>query len=118
MTVPDGVTLSVTSRKLICKGPRGTLTRDMRHLPLDMKMSADGKSMRIERWFTSGKASASIRAACSHVENMIIGVTKVRRPDGTCRDEHMRPAASLPLHGGVMWGDTALRVAWWVRLEA
>jgi len=76
VTVPDGVTLSVTARKLICKGPRGTLTRDMRHLPLDMKMSEDGKSMRIERWFTSGKASASIRAACSHVENMIIGVTK------------------------------------------
>merc|ERR1719284_1482542 len=50
--------------------------KDMRHLPLDMAMSADGKKLRIERWFTSGKQTASIRAACSHIENMIIGVTK------------------------------------------
>merc|ERR1712022_51083 len=41
-----------------------------------MRLSEDDKSLRIERWFTSGKQTASIRAACSHIDNMIIGVTK------------------------------------------
>jgi len=58
------------------KGPRGELKKDMRHLPVDMQLSADKKTLRIERWFTSGKQTASIRAACSHIDNMIIGVTK------------------------------------------
>jgi large subunit ribosomal protein L9e len=76
VTVPDGVTLKVTARTVTVTGPRGTLTKDMRHLPLDMRLSEDGKSLRVERWFTSGKQTASIRAACSHIDNMIIGVTK------------------------------------------
>merc|ERR1719199_2029612 len=76
VNVPDGVTLTVSARNITVKGPRGTLVKDMRHLPLDMRLSEDGKTLRIERWFTSGKQTASIRTACSHIENMIIGVTK------------------------------------------
>merc|ERR1719267_333797 len=30
----------------------------------------------MERWFTSGKANASIRTCTSHITNMFIGVTK------------------------------------------
>jgi large subunit ribosomal protein L9e len=76
VTVPDGVTVTVAARVVTVKGPRGTLTKDLRHLPLDMTMSADGKTLKIERWFTTGKQPASIRSACSHIDNMITGVTK------------------------------------------
>jgi len=76
VNVFDGVTVSVKARMITVKGPRGTLTKDMRHLPIDIKLSEDGKSLRIERWFTSGKQTASIRSACSHITNMMIGVTK------------------------------------------
>merc|ERR1712146_715739 len=34
------------------------------------------KTLKIDRWFTSGKAAACIRTACSHINNLIIGVTK------------------------------------------
>ena len=78
VTVPDGVTVSVVARKATVKGPRGTLVQDLRHLPVDIKMSEDGKTVTVERWFTSGKQAASIRTVCSHLDNMIIGVTKVR----------------------------------------
>lgn len=78
VTVPDGVTVSVKTRKLVVKGPRGTLNQDLSHLPIDLSVSADGKTVTVERWFTSGKQGASIRTACTHVNNMIIGVTKVK----------------------------------------
>ena len=79
--MPDGVTVTAVARKITVKGPRGTLHKDMRHMPVDIKVSEDGKSVRVERWFTSGKAAASIRTTCSHITNMIIGVTKVRLRD-------------------------------------
>ena len=91
--IPEGVTVTVKSRKLVVKGPRGELSKDLSHLPLDIKMMEDGK-LRVERWFTSGKAAASIRTACSHIENMIIGVTKVRL---SCRPA--LPASALQACG-------------------
>merc|ERR1719183_1432406 len=75
VTIPDGVTVTVKSRKIVVKGPRGTLEKNLSHLPLDIQ-KIDDKTIKIERWFTSGKAPASIRTACSHIDNMIIGVTK------------------------------------------
>merc|ERR1719231_240558 len=76
VTIPDGVTLTVSSRIVTVTGPRGKLVKDLKHLPLDMRLSEDGKKLRVERWFTSGKQTASIRSACSHIDNLIIGVTK------------------------------------------
>ena len=35
----------------------------------------DEKTIKIDRWFTYGKQAACIRTACSHINNMIIGVT-------------------------------------------
>merc|ERR1711998_211515 len=50
---------------------------DLKHLPMDIRIDpADSTKIIVERWFTSGKAPASIRTACSHIENMITGVTK------------------------------------------
>merc|ERR1719271_1404837 len=76
VTVPDGVTVSIKTRKIVVKGPRGVLNQDLSHLPIDLQILDDGKTVKVERWFTSGKQGASIRTACTHVNNMIIGVTK------------------------------------------
>lgn len=74
--VPEGVTISIKCRKVVVKGARGTLNNDLSHLPIDITVSEDGKKVTVERWFTSGKAGASIRTACTHINNMFIGVTK------------------------------------------
>ena len=76
IAVPDGVTVSIKTRKVNVSGPRGKLFLDLSHLPIDLKVGEDGKSVTVERWFTSGKQAASIHTAISHVSNMFIGVTK------------------------------------------
>jgi len=74
--VPEGCTITIKCRKVNVTGPRGKLANDLSHLPIDLKLSADGKTVIVERWFTSGKQAASIYTAISHVRNMFIGVTK------------------------------------------
>merc|ERR1719443_1613362 len=76
LDVPDGVTITIKTRKVNASGPRGKLFLDLSHLPIDLAVSEDGKTVTVERWFTSGKQAASIRTACTHVNNMFIGVTK------------------------------------------
>ena len=78
LEVPDGCTITVSKRKVNVSGPRGKLSLDLSHLPIDLRVSADGKTVTVERWFTSGKQAASIHTAISHVSNLFIGVTKVR----------------------------------------
>jgi len=104
VTVPDGVTVSVTARKATVKGPRGTLVQDLRHLPVDIKQSEDGKTITVERWFTAGKMAASIRTVCSHLDNMIIGVTKGFK-------YKMRFVyAHFPINVAITKGDTCVEI--------
>jgi len=77
--IPDGVKVTVKARVVVVKGPRGEVKKDLTHLPLDITVTKNDKGqdiVHVERWFTSGKAGASIQSACSHIENMIVGVTK------------------------------------------
>ncbi|XP_067663089.1 large ribosomal subunit protein uL6-like [Haliotis asinina] len=72
---PEGVTIKVHSRTVTVVGPRGKLVRSFRHLPVDMKIK-NGKILTVEKWFGKHKELAATRTVCSHVENMIKGVTK------------------------------------------
>ena len=76
MEIPEGVTATVKARVVTVKGPRGTITKDFKHLQIELTVAEDGKSLKVARWFTSGKQGAAIRSACSHISNMFIGVTK------------------------------------------
>ena len=76
--IPDGVKVEVSSRSITVTGPRGKVSRSLKHLPIDITFK-DESTIKIDRWFTYGKQAACIRTACSHISNMIIGVTKVRR---------------------------------------
>ncbi|XP_005091935.1 60S ribosomal protein L9 [Aplysia californica] len=72
--VPDNVSVTVKSRAITVKGPRGTLVRKFRHLPVDISMPQT-KVLKVEKWFGKHKELAAVRTVCSHVENMIKGVT-------------------------------------------
>ena len=75
--VPEGVSVSAKSRRVIVRGPRGVLRRSFRHLAIDITIGEDKKTVKVEKWFGSKKEIAAVRTVCSHIENLIKGVTKV-----------------------------------------
>ncbi|GAB4824001.1 hypothetical protein N2152v2_011047 [Parachlorella kessleri] len=76
--IPSGVEIEVKARKVRVKGPRGTLTRDFKHLAVDMFLSEEEgvKKLNVDCHFGKRKSLAAIRTATSHVQNLITGVTK------------------------------------------
>lgn len=75
VTFPAGVTFKLNKRVITVKGPRGTLKRDFSHQSVEIERIANDK-IRVRKWFGVRKEIAAIRTVCSHIENMIKGVTK------------------------------------------
>ncbi|XP_044748156.1 60S ribosomal protein L9 [Coccinella septempunctata] len=73
--IPKGITVSAKSRVVTVTGPRGVLKRSFKHLALDIRM-INPRLLKVEKWFGTRKELASVRTVCSHVENMLKGVTK------------------------------------------
>eukprot|EP00005_Dracoamoeba_jomungandri_P001163 CAMPEP_0174259892 /NCGR_PEP_ID=MMETSP0439-20130205/8658_1 /TAXON_ID=0 /ORGANISM="Stereomyxa ramosa, Strain Chinc5" /LENGTH=190 /DNA_ID=CAMNT_0015343969 /DNA_START=41 /DNA_END=613 /DNA_ORIENTATION=+ len=76
--IPDNVTVSVKARVISVTGPRGTLTRRFKHIRGEIDVISRGKKQyfRVKIWFGKRKTAACVRTICSHVQNMITGVTK------------------------------------------
>lgn len=70
--IPKGVSAKIDARIVTIRGPRGKLTRDFRHLAMDVRM-VNRKKVLVEKWFGSKKEIAAVRTVCSHIENMIKG---------------------------------------------
>lgn len=75
VTFPDNVSFTVKNRVVHVKGPRGVLKRSFRHLAVEVDRIGKNK-LRVRKWFGIRKELASIRTVCSHIDNMIKGVTK------------------------------------------
>merc|ERR1719440_371958 len=75
VTVPDGVTVEVKSRFVKVTGPRGTLSKSFKHMQVDL-YKVDEKTVKVEKWFGQSKELSAIKTCCSHIQNMITGVTK------------------------------------------
>lgn len=80
MDIPDGIEIKIKAKIIEVKGPRGTLTRNFKHLNLDFMLITDEetgkKKLKVDAWFGSRKTTAAIRTALSHVGNLITGVTQ------------------------------------------
>mmetsp|Transcript_13284 Transcript_13284/g.14389 ORF Transcript_13284/g.14389 Transcript_13284/m.14389 type:complete len:190 (-) Transcript_13284:213-782(-) len=74
--IPEGVTIDVKARVVTVKGPKGQLQRDFKHLAVDISKVDEGKTLKVDLWFGTRENIATIRTVCSHIENMITGVTK------------------------------------------
>lgn len=75
VTIPDGVKVSTKNSIVIVKGPRGTLKRSFAHAKLQIEMIGKRK-IRVQKWFGTKSELAVVRTICTHIENMIKGVTK------------------------------------------
>ncbi|XP_076057961.1 ribosomal protein L9 [Oratosquilla oratoria] len=79
VVIPDGIDVKVKNRVVKVKGPRGDLTRSFRSMQLDMtaKKNKKGETLvKVDKWFGNKKQVAAVRTVCSHIENMVKGVTK------------------------------------------
>merc|ERR1711899_505267 len=75
VAIPDGIKCSVKARTVTVTGPRGSLAKSFRHLKVDIS-KVDKKTLKVEKWFGLRKELAAVRTICSHITNMIVGVTK------------------------------------------
>merc|ERR1712141_618917 len=75
VTVPDDVDVTVKSRVVTVKGPRGTLSKSFKHPAVDISMP-DKETLKVEKWFGKKKELAAVRTVCSHILNLCKGVTK------------------------------------------
>jgi len=81
LAIPKGVKVVIKNRKVTVTGPRGTLVRDLSHLRVDLRVEKKkGKvevdEIVVELWFGNRLSLATLRTALTHIENMMVGVTK------------------------------------------
>ena len=75
IAIPEGVTVTVKSRKVVVSGKRGTLTRNFRHQMVDISVVGKKKKMvKVEKWFGKSKELSIIRTICSSITNLFKGV--------------------------------------------
>ncbi len=72
--VPDNVDLKMDGKKINVKGSKGSLTRDFTFAPIAIE--GEGKNIRIWAKWPRKKEAALVGTICSHINNMITGVTK------------------------------------------
>ncbi|KAI0736180.1 60S ribosomal protein L9 [Fomitopsis betulina] len=77
LTIPEGVEVTIKSRQITVKGPRGTLSKNVRHIDMDIRLLT-GKTNKVTLavWQGGRKHVACLRTIKSLIENMVTGVTK------------------------------------------
>ena len=73
---PANVTVAAKGRSVTVTGPRGTLTKDLKHLQLDFRVDKKARTFTATRWFGGKIENSPLNTAVSHVRNMVTGVTK------------------------------------------
>ncbi|KAF8897641.1 ribosomal protein L6, alpha-beta domain-containing protein [Infundibulicybe gibba] len=77
LDIPEGIEVSIKSRLITVTGPRGTLTKNIRHVDMDIRL-LKGKTTKVTLavWQGGRKHVACLRTIKSLITNMITGVTK------------------------------------------
>jgi large subunit ribosomal protein L9e len=86
LNIPEGIEVAIKSRIITVTGPRGTLTKNIRHVDMDIRLQQTAKSNKVTLavWQGGRKHVACLRTIKSMINNMITGVTKVRRLPTQC----------------------------------
>ena len=79
------VEVTVKSRVVTVKGKKGELTRDFKHINMDLYITDSEphpeteethKIIKLDLWFAFRKQLACVRTVCSHIQNMFTGVQR------------------------------------------
>ena len=82
----DVVEIEVKARRVKVTGKLGSLEREFTHIPMECRCvtkmegeegeEVEKKYVQVDLWFATRKQLACVRTVCSHIENMIVGVTR------------------------------------------
>ena len=72
--VPENVKVQVEGRVVTVEGEKGTLVRDFSHAPVSIRLV--GNEVKVQASWPRKKKAALVRTICSHIQNMITGVSK------------------------------------------
>lgn len=76
LKVPKGVKITIKSKKVEVKGKHGELTRDFKHLPIELYLADGGKKVIARMYFAKSKQCSMLNTVCSHISNLFDGVEK------------------------------------------
>lgn len=71
--IPEGVQIQITGRKVTVTGPKGTINRDLSHMPVQLE-TRNGK-VAVWRMGSKKREKAIVGTAAAHITNMIKGVS-------------------------------------------
>ena len=72
--IPEDVDVKIDGRIVTIRGEKGELTRDFSHTPISVYL--EGKIITIQANWPRKREAALVGTVCSHIQNMITGVTK------------------------------------------
>ena len=72
--IPDDVEVRVEGRVVTVKGAKGTLTHNFSETPVSILQ--EGKTIKVQANWPRKKEAALVGTVSSHIQNMILGVTK------------------------------------------
>ena len=74
------VEATLNSKVITIKGPKGTLSRSFARVPVQISAEYDKNkkitAINVRVWFAKSKPRSTIKTICSHIDNMMNGVTK------------------------------------------
>ena len=72
--IPEGVEVKIEDKVVMVKGEKGELTRDFYYAPISINL--EGKAIRVQANWPRKREASLVGTVCSHIQNMITGVTK------------------------------------------
>ncbi|KAM7133808.1 large ribosomal subunit protein uL6-like [Molossus nigricans] len=76
VAIPENVDITLKGHTVIVKGPTGILWRDFNHINVELSLLGEKKKrLRVDKWWGNKKELATVHTVCSHVQNMIKGIT-------------------------------------------
>ena len=72
--IPNDVEVGVRGRFVTVRGERGELTRDFSHAPVSIQLEKN--VVKVQAKWTRKREAALVGTVCSHIQNMIAGVTQ------------------------------------------
>ena len=72
--IPEDVDAKIDGRIVTVKGEKGELTRDFSHTPISIRL--EEKMITVQANWPRKREAALVGTVCSHIQNMIRGVTK------------------------------------------